>query len=139
MPLKYFASTDTYVEMKDTTRLQKVALDLFAGCLSYAWDINKGNYGKTEDDSDYEYSNSLSALPSVSLNTMQNWHNGNFAEYGLYSWHGERIIDVAAEKIGVNTTQLELAVSNKVLHTTHLQWSKKRKELACTDHQISFI
>ena len=135
MPLKYFASTDAYVELKDTTRLQKESLDNFASRLKYYWDNIKGNYhlcGNLLSDDRY-------SMNRVSLNTMQNWHNGSFAEHGLYSWHGERIIDVAAEKIGVNTTQLELAVSNKVLHTTHLQWSKKRKELACTDHQISFI
>ena len=135
MPLKYFASTDTYVELKDTTRLQKNSLDDFASRLKYFWDKNQGNYhlwGTLLSDNKYP-------MNRVSLNTMQNWHNGNFVEHGIYSWHGERIIDVAAEKIGVKPTQLELAVKNKVLHTTHLQWSTKRKELVCTDHQISLI
>ena len=131
MPLKYFASTDTYVELKDTTRLQKNSLDLFARGVGYH--PFHGHYYK------YAYIYEPTSMNVVSLSTMQNWHNGNFSEYGLYSWHGERVIDVAAEKIGVNPTQLELAVSNKVLHTTHLQWSKKRKELVCTDHQISLI
>lgn len=133
MPLKYFASTDTYVELKNTTRLQKNSLDDFASQLNYYWDDTQGNYNK------WLNANEHYPMNRVSLNTMQNWHNGNFSEYGLYSWHGERIIDVAAEKIGVKPAQLELAVSNKVLHTTHLQWSKKRKELVCTDHQISLI
>lgn len=133
MPLKYFASTDTYVELKDTTRLQKNSLDDFASQLNYYWDVTQGNYNKWLNAHEHYPMN------RVSLNTMQKWYNGNFAGHGLYSWHGERIIDVASEKIGVKPTQLELAVSNKVLHTTHLQWSKKRKELVCTDHQISLI
>lgn len=134
MPLKYFTSTDTYVELKDTTRLQKVALDLFAKSLEYMW-YNSAYVKRCPLRGCIEGT----PLTCVSLNTMQNWHNGNFAEYGIYSWHGENIIDVAAEKIGVKPTQLELAVKNKVLHTTHLQWGKKRKELVCTDHQISLI
>lgn len=37
MPVKYFESTDTTVEMKDTTKLQKTSLDLFAHKLGYKW------------------------------------------------------------------------------------------------------
>lgn len=131
MPLKYFARTGTSVELKDTTRLQKNSLDLFALAIEYQ--PFHGNYYK------HGYIFEPTSKNIISLNTMQNWHNGNFSEYGIYSWHGESIIDAAAEKIGVKPAQLELAVKNKVLHTTHLQWSKKRKELVCTDHQISLI
>ena len=76
MPTKYFASTDTYVELKDTMKLQKVSLDGFAAKLGYFCDEYKGNYFKNSCGS---------SRNKVSLNTMQDWHNGDFHSYGLYS------------------------------------------------------
>lgn len=130
MPTKYFASTDTHVELKDTMKLQKESLDGFAANLCYSWDKEQGNYATWDDNS---------AMTRVSLDTMQNWHNGNFSSYGLYSWHGEDIIVEAAKLIGVKPNNLQRAVNSKLVQTTHLQYSKKQRKLLCTDHQIQFV
>lgn len=130
MPTKYFASTDTYVELKDTMKLQKASLDEFAANLHYFWDKDQDNYVKWND---------RDAMGRVSLNTMQNWHNGDFHSYGLYSWHGEDIIVEAAKLIGLSTEYLKRAINSKLVQTTHLQYSKKQHKLLCTDHQIQFV
>jgi hypothetical protein len=72
MPSKYFRSTDTTVELKDTMKLQKASLDLFAQELGYWWDVECSNY----------YIDHFSTLTrdkvAVSLETMQKWHNHEF-------------------------------------------------------------
>lgn len=132
MPTKYFASTDTYVELKDTMKLQKASLNNFAKELEYCWYPESGHYYKI----DYIYEPSSRNV--VSLLSMQNWHNGDFSSCGLYSWHGEDTIVEAAKLVGVKPNNLQRAVDSKLVQTTHLQYSKKQRKLLCTDHQIQF-
>jgi hypothetical protein len=131
MPSKYFRSTDTTVELKDTMKLQKASLDVFAEGLNYWWDTNLGNYFSAESQ--------RRGMNSTSLRKMQQWHNHRFiTEAGSFPWHNENILPEVAERLGFTEAELECAIESKLVHRTNLQYSKKRKELICVDHQISF-
>lgn len=130
MPTKYFASTDTYVELKDTMKLQKASLDNFAANLYYFWDKGQGNYEKW-NNYDVNFKRNR-----VSLGTMQKWHNGS---YGEGAWHTEEDLDrMLAFMAEVNINKVDYAKSAKLVQTTHLQYSKKQRKLLCTNHQITF-
>ena len=130
MPTKYFASTDTHVELKDTMKLQKASLDGFAKVLGYCWFHESGHYYKI----DYIYEPSSRNV--VSLLSMQNWHNGR---YGLGFWHKSEDLDaMLAFMAQVNINNVDYAKAAKLVQTTHLQYSKKQRKLLCTDHQIQF-
>lgn len=131
MPIKYFASTDTYVELKDTMKLQKASLDGFAAELHYFWDKGQGNYEKWNNcDANFKRNR-------VSLNTMQKWHNGSHGE-GV--WHTNEDLDCMLAFVAeVNINNVDYAKAAKLVQTTHLQYSKKQCKLLCTDHQIQFV
>lgn len=130
MPTKYFASTDTQVELKDTMKLQKASLDGFAKWLGYCWFPESGHYYKI----DYIYEPSSRNV--VSLLSMQNWHNG---KYLIEHRHRhDSVLERFAESLGVKIDQAIKAKQCKLVQTTHLQYSKKQSKLLCTDHQIQF-
>ena len=142
MPVKYFESTDTTVEMKDTTKLQKTSLDLFAQQLGYEWCDRGGHYKPITSVSffhteEYDAAKARGML-SISLIKMQSWYNCNFKNCTEdYPWHGSEIyLADVSENLGFTVPQLRKAVNAKLIITTHLQYSKKFKVVLCTDHQI---
>jgi hypothetical protein len=52
--------------------------------------------------------------------------------------HGEDIIPEVAGRLGFTEATVRAAINSKLVQRTNLQYSKKRKELICVDHQISF-
>jgi hypothetical protein len=133
MPSKYFRSTDTTVELKDTMKLQKASLDLFSQQLGYWWDEDDGSYFGCDSGC------IMRGKMTLSLRKIQQWHNLNFvSEAESFPWHGEDILPEVAERLGFSELELKRAIESKLVHRTNLQYSKKRKELICVDHQVSF-
>jgi len=142
MPIKYFRSTDTKLELKDTTKLQKTSLDLFAQQLGYKWCNRGGHYNPIASVSffhteEYDAAKARGML-SISLIKMQSWYNCNFKNcIEDYPWHGGEIyLALVSEYLGFTVPQLRKAVNAKLVVTTHLQYSKKFKAVLCTNHQI---
>jgi len=142
MPTKYFRSTDTILELKDTTKLQKISLDLFAQQLGYEWCNRGGHYTPIKNRSyfrteEYDEAEARGML-AISLIKMQSWYNCNFKNCTEeYPWHGSEIyLADVSENLGFTIPQLRNAISVKLVITTHLQYSKKFKAVLCTNHQI---
>jgi len=136
MPIKYFRSTDTKLELKDTTKLQKTSLDLFAQQLGYEWNNTFGKY--IAGWSSFNVNNGISrGMCYISLSKIQLWYNSNFiVEVDDFPWHGEPVLPKIAEKLKFNVEELQSAIDSKLVITTHLQYSKKQNKLLCTNHQI---
>ncbi|AHK11471.1 hypothetical protein S140_61 [Shewanella sp. phage 1/40] len=139
MPSKYFRSTDTTVELKDTMKLQKASLDLFAQELGYWWSEYCGVYTPPYGDCQEWVDGRSRGMIYISLRKVQLWHNHEFVtEAENLPYHGEDILSEVAERLGFTEDELTLAIESKLVQRTNLQYSKKRKELICVDHQISF-
>ena len=114
-------------------KLQKDSLDLFGRLLGYFWDSCSGNYRGGHNSA------TSRGRKNISLRKMQLWHNHEFVtEAESFPWHGENILPEVAKRLGFTEDELTLAIESKLVHHTNLQYSKKRKELICVDHQVSF-
>lgn len=134
MPIKYFRSTDTKLVLKDTTKLQKTSLDLFAEWLGYEWWDSKGKY-KVNTNSYFE--GETRGMKYISLHKMQLWYNREFTnEAETFPWHGEDVLVEVSKRLSFTVDRLQSAIDSKLVITTHLQYSKKQSKLLCTNHQI---
>lgn len=138
MPIKYFRSTDTKLELKDTTKLQKTSLDLFAQQLGYKWCNRDGHYYVSFFHTEEYDAAKARGMLSISLIKMQSWYNCNFKNCTEdYPWHGSEIyLADVSENLGFTIPQLRNAINVKLVITTHLQYSKKFKAVLCTNYQI---
>lgn len=138
MPMKYFKSTDTRVELKDTMKLQKASLDLFASKLGYEW-IEECGFYRGGWCAIHYFESVQRGMVNISLRKMQKWHNTSFKfEVESYPWHGEEYLPSVQDRLKFDVQQLHEAIDSTLVVKTNLQWSKKRKELVCVDHQIQF-
>lgn len=136
MPTKYFASTDTHVELRDTMKLQKVSLDEFARRLGYEW-RSLGHYVRC-----CPFRGLIDNHPKgvISLYNMQQWHNNNFTKvFSEQDWHGKPLVGLVTLLLKIPEKCVNLAINSKLVQTTHLQYSKKQRKILCTDHQIQFV
>lgn len=122
--------------VKDTQRIQKASLHLFAQELGYVWCKRRGHYTPRVECC---VSATRRGKLVISLLTMQRWHNSSFkTETADYPWHGEDFVPVAAENLGFYCTQIRKAVNAKLVKRTYFIPYLKGDKIKCTKHKIAF-
>lgn len=120
-------------ELKDTTNIQLQSLINFAEKIKYRYRADLGLFANTFGGIE---------RTTVSVETMQTWHNSNFKRLLVnYPWHGEPYYTEVEDTLQLTKgySQPEIAIKSKLVNKTKLQWSKKQRKLITVDHQIEFI
>lgn len=120
------------LKLKNTQKLQFTSLSAFADKLAYTWESWAGNYQRVRN----------TGMTTVSLDTMQKWHNTDFLALvrDPYPWYGEEYLNRLVPVLDVyGRGALVAAIDAKLVCTTHLQYLKKQGKMQVTDHQVEFI
>ena len=129
----YYQHSEGKVECKNTYKIQRASVCLFAASLGYAYDL----FSEADGGSFYNaVGKELSHMETVSFAKMQEFHNQYFMDNTC--WHGaEKELPKMAEKLDIPLEWLQNAIEAKLVKRTFFQVSKD-KRLKVQKHLVKF-
>lgn len=115
------------MDLKDTSKLQRKSLNSFAEHLQYMWLSDEYDWYIPKS---YKGKQEVEDHNTVSLSTMQSWHNNSFVVDGC-----DDLLS-AANKFNFTVGQLQRAIDSKLVSDTYLKFTPTG--IVCTMHKVRF-
>ena len=130
----YYQFSEGKIECKNTYKIQRTSVCLFAAATGYAYDI----FAEAGGGSFYNaVGKSLSHMETVSFAKMQEFHNQCFMDDTCWHRVEEELIKMV-EKLGIPLERLQNAIEAKLVKRTYFQVTKD-KRLKVQKHIIEFV